>query len=119
MNQPPLQRGPKGGANAPLQTRQRESTTQGEPLVTAARPSDWAVSPHRAAAEADAAIAAREQAQRDIGWLDEALAMFHAQLKAFCDHGLKAEAETVKVRIARTENLIRERRAVLEGKATR
>lgn len=37
MNQPPLQRGPKGGANAPLQTRQRESTTQGERLVTAAR----------------------------------------------------------------------------------
>ena len=87
--------------------------------MTAARPSDWAVSPHHQAAQAAAVEAAREQAVHDLEWLDAAMVMFQAQLKAYCDHGLKAEAETVKVRIARTENLIRERRAVLEGKATR
>ena len=79
MNQPPLQRGPKGGANAPLQTRQRESTTQGERLVTAARPSDWAVSPHRAAAEAAAMQAAKEQARHDLDVLYDARAVLNAR----------------------------------------
>lgn len=119
MNQPPLQRGPKGGANAPLQTRQREPTTQGEPLVTAARPSDWAVSPHRAAAEADAAIAAREQARHDLDVLYDALAVLQRRNKAYRAAGLKAETAVTMRQIENTEAQINERRAVLEGKATR
>src|SRR5690606_27107626 len=90
-----------------------------EPLVTAARPSDWAVSPHRAAAEADAAIAAREQARHDLDVLYDALAVLQRRNKAYRAAGLKAETAVTMRQIENTEAQITERRAVLEGKATR
>lgn len=83
--------------------------------MTAARPSDWAVSPHRAAAEADATQAAKEEARRELDTLHEALAHFHKRLRVFIAAGLKPEAAVVKRQIANTEDQIRERRAVLEG----
>lgn len=71
----------------------------------------------KATASIAAAVVAREQAQRHLQTLDEALTMFQAQLRAYLDHGLKAEAEVVRVRIARTEALIRDRRRILEGRS--
>jgi len=47
--------------------------------VTAARPSDWAVSPHRAAAEAAAMQAAKEQARHDLDVLYDARAVLNAR----------------------------------------
>lgn len=87
--------------------------------MTAARPSDWAVSPHRAAAEAAAMQAAKEQARHDLDVLYDALAVLQRRNKAYRAAGLKAETAVTMRQIENTEAQINERRAVLEGKATR
>lgn len=88
-------------------------------LVTASRPSDWAVSPHHEAAVAAGFDAGREQARHDLEVLYDALAVLQRRNKAFRAAGLKAETAVTMRQIENTEAQINERRAVLEGKATR
>lgn len=83
------------------------------------RGSDWAVSPHHEAAVAAGVEAGREQTRHDLDVLYDALAVLQRRNKAYRAAGLKAEAAVTMRQIANTEAQINERRAVLEGKATR